>query len=82
MRHQIAKALSRPVSPYSLWIVLGGALVLFLQLGYITFDIFSLADTSRASTVALYRACLGEYVWSELLLLVAGAFLADLADRP
>ena len=81
MHRQIPKALSRPVSPYSLWIVLGGALVLFFQLGYITFDIYSLADTARDSTIALYRECIGEYVMSELLLLVVGAFLADLADR-
>lgn len=82
MRRQIAQSLSRPVSPFSLWIILGGALILFLQLGYITFDIYSIPDASRFSAISLYRECLGEYIISELLLIVSGAFFVDLADRP
>lgn len=81
MRKLFANTATHTVSLYALWLIIGGAVILFLQLGYITFDIYSGSGLSRAEAILLYRSCFGEYIMSELLLLVLGAFLIDLAER-
>jgi hypothetical protein len=68
------------VSSQSVSVLLWGALVILLQLGYIAFDIFSGTVTERFYAVQLYRACF-DYILLEIAILVGGAFLFDVVVK-
>ncbi len=71
---------SLTVSSQALSVLLFGALVIFLQLGYIAFDIFSGTVAERFYAVQLYRSCF-DYILLEIAILVGGAFLFDVVVK-
>lgn len=68
------------VSMQSLGIMLVGALIIFLQLGYIAFDIFCGSAQERLDAILLYRSCF-DYILLEVVILVGGAFLFDVVVK-
>ena len=68
------------VSAQALSVLGAGFLIVFLQLGYIAFDIFSGSAYEQLSAVLLYRRCF-DYILLEIVILIGGAFLFDLVAK-
>lgn len=77
---QLHKIRTLPISPHAIYIMLFGALLLLLQLGYMTFDILRQPIGLRLSAVLLYQKSF-HYILLELTILICGSFLFDITAR-
>lgn len=77
---QVHKINTLPISSYAIYIMLFGATLLLLQLGYMSFDILRQPVGLRLSTVLLYQKCF-HYILLELTILLGGSFLFDITAR-
>ena len=80
MKNILTRAMKLSVSHQALCVLLFGTLTILSQLGYIIFDAFFGDHANRLYMITLYQKCM-EYIFLEVVIVVAGAFLFDITVR-